>query len=114
MQVLQFMIMNRLRHQERRSRPIKNQADALERLLRNNPRLDAEQAQELELLVSLEDAIHQLWYEDTELLVDQYEARENLSYFIPYERFLNDSHCSTIFALERQTFRFSSDGTMTS
>jgi hypothetical protein len=44
------------------------------------------------------DAIHQLWYEDTELLVDQYEARENLSYFIPYERFLNDSHCSTIFA----------------
>jgi pimeloyl-ACP methyl ester carboxylesterase len=47
MQVLQFMIMNRLRHQERRSRPIKNQADALERLLRNNPRLDAEQAQEL-------------------------------------------------------------------
>ncbi|NCF77948.1 MAG: alpha/beta fold hydrolase [Proteobacteria bacterium] len=47
MQVLQFMIMNRLRHQERRSRPIKTQADALERLLRNNPRLNAEQAQEL-------------------------------------------------------------------
>ena len=47
MQVLQFMIMNRLRHQERRSRPIKNQTQALERLLRNNPRVDAVQAQEL-------------------------------------------------------------------
>ena len=47
MQVLQFMIMNRLRHQERRTRPIKNQADAVTRLLRNNPRLDAGQAQEL-------------------------------------------------------------------
>ena len=47
MQVLQFMIMNRLRHQERRTRPIKDQADGVARLLRNNPRLDAERAQEL-------------------------------------------------------------------
>ena len=47
MQVPQFMIMNRLRHQERRTRPIKNQADAVTRLLRNNPRLDVGQAQEL-------------------------------------------------------------------
>ena len=45
-----------------------------------------------------QDDIHQLWFEDTELLVEQYDQRENLSYFLPYYRFLNDSHCSTIFA----------------
>lgn len=45
-----------------------------------------------------QEAIHQLWYEDTELLVAQYEQRDNLAYFIPYYRFLNDSHCATIFA----------------
>ena len=47
MQVLQFMIMNRLRHQKRRTRPIRDQADALKRLQHNNPRLSATRAQEL-------------------------------------------------------------------
>jgi pimeloyl-ACP methyl ester carboxylesterase len=47
MQVLQFMILNRLRQQPRRSRPIRNEADALERLLRNNPRLERNQAANL-------------------------------------------------------------------
>ena len=59
MQVLQFMIMNRLRHQERRTRPIKNQADAINRLLRNNPRLNADRAQELipHLLMQTDDGL---------------------------------------------------------
>ena len=47
MQVLQFMILNRLRQQPRRSRPIQNEAEAAERLLRNNPRLDPTQAKNL-------------------------------------------------------------------
>ena len=47
MQVLQFMILNRLRQQPRRSRPIRNEADALERLLRKNPRLERNQAADL-------------------------------------------------------------------
>ena len=47
MQALQFMILNRLRQQPRRSRPIQNTADALERLLRNNPRLKRSQAADL-------------------------------------------------------------------
>lgn len=47
MQVLQFMILNRLRQQPRRSRPIQNTDDALDRLLRNNPRLKRTQAADL-------------------------------------------------------------------
>ena len=44
------------------------------------------------------DGIHQRFYEDTLELMDQYDAYDNLSYYIPYERLLNDSHCTTIFS----------------
>ena len=47
MQVLQFMILQRLRQQERRGRPIVSAADALQRLISNNPRLNHEQAAQL-------------------------------------------------------------------
>ena len=47
MQVLQFMNLIRLRQQTRRSRPIQNEAEAAERLLRNNPGLDPTQAKNL-------------------------------------------------------------------
>ncbi len=56
MQNLQFMILNRLRQQPRRSRSIHNMADALERLLHNNPRLERTKAAALvpHLLRSIE------------------------------------------------------------
>lgn len=47
MQALQFMILNRLRQQPARSRPIQNADDAAQRLLRNNPRLDPASAAQL-------------------------------------------------------------------
>lgn len=47
MQALQFMILQRLRQQESRSRRIVSEADALMRLIRNNPRLDQENAAQL-------------------------------------------------------------------
>ncbi len=37
------------------------------------------------------------WNSDTELLVDEFETRDNLYYFIPYYRPINDSHCTTLF-----------------
>jgi hypothetical protein len=37
-----------------------------------------------------------MWDADTQLLVQQYETRENLHYFIPYYRSINDSHCTTV------------------
>ena len=36
------------------------------------------------------------WAADTELLVDRYETRDNLGYYLPYWRKLNDSHCVSI------------------
>ncbi len=47
MQVLQFMLLNRLRQQARRSSPIASKEDATLRLLRNNPRLDPIKARAL-------------------------------------------------------------------
>ena len=44
MQVLQFMIRNQLRQRKRRGSPIADMADAVSRLLRNNPRLNPNQA----------------------------------------------------------------------
>lgn len=57
MQALQFMITHRLRTQPSRSRPIAREADALARLLRNNPRLNKQQAALLvpHLLISTGD-----------------------------------------------------------
>ncbi len=43
------------------------------------------------------DDIHALWWDDTQLLMDRYDDRDNLAYYLPYYRFLNDSHCSTLF-----------------
>jgi hypothetical protein len=40
--------------------------------------------------------IHSYWAADTELLVDLYETRDNLGYYLPYWRALNDSHCASI------------------
>jgi len=37
-----------------------------------------------------------MWDADTQLLVSQYETRDNLHYFIPYWRNINDSHCTTV------------------
>lgn len=36
------------------------------------------------------------WAKDTELLTDQYDEYDNLGYYIPYWRGINDSHCAGI------------------
>ena len=40
--------------------------------------------------------IHSYWAADTELLVDLYDTRDNLGYYLPYWRAFNDSHCASI------------------
>lgn len=40
--------------------------------------------------------LHRLWREDIDLLVQQYDSRDNLGYFLPYYRDDNCSHCTTI------------------
>lgn len=40
--------------------------------------------------------ILRMWDADTQLLVQQYDTRDNLYYFIPYYRNINDSHCTTV------------------
>lgn len=42
------------------------------------------------------DELMRMWDADTQLLVQQYDTRDNLYYFIPYWRMLNDSHCTTV------------------
>ena len=42
------------------------------------------------------EEILRMWDADTQLLVNQYESRDNLAYYIPYWRKLNDSHCTTV------------------
>jgi hypothetical protein len=44
-----------------------------------------------------EEGVHQKFYEDTLLLMEQYDSRENLAYYLPFFRDLNDSHCASIF-----------------
>ncbi len=44
------------------------------------------------------DEIHEKWWADTQNLIAQYETRDNLAYFIPYWRYINDSHCAIIVA----------------
>lgn len=43
-----------------------------------------------------EEGIHQKFYEDTLLLMEQYDQQDNLAYYLPYFRALNDSHCASI------------------
>jgi hypothetical protein len=43
-----------------------------------------------------EEGIHQKFFEDTLLLMDQYDEHENLAYYLPYFRNINDSHCASI------------------
>ena len=42
------------------------------------------------------DEIMRMWDADTQLLVAQYDTRDNLDYYLPWWRELNDSHCSTL------------------
>ncbi|HUS66544.1 MAG TPA: pectin acetylesterase-family hydrolase [Kofleriaceae bacterium] len=42
------------------------------------------------------EAILDMWWADTQNLVDVFDTRDNLAYFIPYWRALNSSHCSTL------------------
>jgi hypothetical protein len=44
------------------------------------------------------DEIMRMWDADTQLLVDLYDTRPNLDYFLPYWRNVNDSHCTTLFS----------------
>jgi hypothetical protein len=41
-------------------------------------------------------AVHQLWWDDIELLRAQYDAIDNLAYFLPFYRTTNSSHCVTV------------------
>jgi hypothetical protein len=40
--------------------------------------------------------IHRMWWADIQLLMEQFDTRDNLAYFIPYFRDDNCSHCITI------------------
>jgi len=40
--------------------------------------------------------IHRMWWEDIQLLMAEFDTRENLGYFLPYFRNDNCSHCITI------------------
>ena len=42
------------------------------------------------------DEIMRMWSEDTALLTAVYDQRDNLDYYLPYWRQLNDSHCTTL------------------
>jgi len=42
------------------------------------------------------EEIHLKWWEDTQQLMAQYDAHDNLAYFIPYWRYANNSHCTII------------------
>jgi hypothetical protein len=43
-----------------------------------------------------QEDIHRMWWQDLQLLTQQFDTRENLAYFIPYFRNDNCSHCVTI------------------
>jgi len=42
------------------------------------------------------ETIHDMWWEDTELLMEQFDSRDNLAYYLPYYRILNNSHCTAL------------------
>ena len=46
------------------------------------------------------EEILRMWEADTQLLVQLYQGHDNLAYFIPYWRALNDSHCTTVLTLD--------------
>ncbi len=41
-------------------------------------------------------AVYSLWWDDTALLLDQYDSKSNLGYYLPFYRTTNSSHCVTI------------------
>jgi hypothetical protein len=42
------------------------------------------------------ETVLSFWHEDQDNLVEQFNTMDNVSYFIPHHRPINDSHCSTI------------------
>ena len=42
------------------------------------------------------EEIMSMWDADTQLFTKLYDTRDNLHYFIPYWRNVNDSHCTTV------------------
>jgi hypothetical protein len=44
------------------------------------------------------DEIMDMWWSDTQSLMAQYDEVDNLAYYIPYWRNVNDSHCTTLFS----------------
>lgn len=42
------------------------------------------------------EEIMDMWWADTQLLMAQYDSEPNLSYYLPYWRALNESHCTTL------------------
>jgi hypothetical protein len=42
------------------------------------------------------EQILQLWAQDVGNMIAQYDSHDNLSYFVPYMRSINESHCTTI------------------
>lgn len=42
------------------------------------------------------EEIMDMWWADTQQLMELYDTRDNLAYYIPYWRALNSSHCSTL------------------
>jgi Pectinacetylesterase len=43
-----------------------------------------------------QETVLSFWHEDQDNLVDMFNTMDNVSYFIPHHRPINDSHCSTI------------------
>jgi hypothetical protein len=44
------------------------------------------------------EEIMEMWWADTQNLIAQYDEVDNLAYYIPYFRDINDSHCTTLFS----------------
>ena len=42
------------------------------------------------------EEIMAMWWDDTQKLMTQFDTRDNLSYYIPYWRAFNDSHCTIV------------------
>jgi hypothetical protein len=45
---------------------------------------------------AFKEEIMEMWWDDTQKLMDVFDTRDNLAYYIPYWRALADSHCSTV------------------
>lgn len=48
-------------------------------------------------------AVYRMWWDDTDLLMQQFAAQPNLGHFIPFYRDTNSSHCTTIPGIEEFT-----------